>query len=76
VKNIMPASMRLNICFSMLLVMLIVQLSGFDEWLASHIYHLYGAWHWQQSWLLETVIHQRALADYCPGVVDVTHYCR
>ncbi|MFQ3220873.1 MAG: membrane-associated PAP2 superfamily phosphatase [Paraglaciecola sp.] len=54
----MLASMRFNIWFSILLLMPILQLSGFDEWLASQIYHVYGDWHWQQSWLLETVVHK------------------
>ncbi|MFT6897617.1 MAG: membrane-associated PAP2 superfamily phosphatase [Paraglaciecola sp.] len=54
----MLASTRFHILFSMLLVMTFLQLSGGDEWLASQIYHIYGAWHWQQSWLLETVIHK------------------
>lgn len=35
-----------------------LQVFGADEWLASQIYHIYGDWHWQQSWLLETVIHK------------------
>lgn len=41
-----------------LLVIAVVQYSGADYWLATHIFELNRAWSWQNSWLLEQILHQ------------------
>ncbi|WJG09900.1 phosphatase PAP2 family protein [Aliiglaciecola sp. LCG003] len=45
-------------CLVALLLMIVAQYSGLDFWLSSKYYQLSQGWMWQQSWLLETVIHR------------------
>lgn len=40
------------------LVILVLQYSGADAWLAGQIYQLDQGWNWRNSWLLETVFHK------------------
>ena len=40
-----------------MLLIIALQYSGVDQWLATQIYRLHDSWAWQHSWLLDDVIH-------------------